>query len=209
MSLLLLTPKTLSLPFDPQDNAFLSWAHSYAAFHNQSNCWVCGALPSSSVEGFLWWTSPLQGKDFLLQVCEYLRQQSYVMPLLKLMTSNNPKMDWCNTWYFNYRHNVTFNFDYTLSQLNDYFATHKANGSRSNGFLSDVYQIWDEVIWLTPEKGCLISTAPVCWEQIEPSPEVSQQCNYSDWKHLGFLPQEICNVIIPMFSNHNSGPTFV
>ena len=34
VSLLLLTPKTLSLPFDPQDNAFLSWAYSYAEFHS-------------------------------------------------------------------------------------------------------------------------------------------------------------------------------
>ena len=50
VSLHLLTPKILSLPFDPQDNAFLSWAHSYAAFHNQSNCWVCRALPSSSID---------------------------------------------------------------------------------------------------------------------------------------------------------------
>ena len=93
---LLMTPKILSLPFDPQDNAFLSWAHSYAAFHNRCNCWVCGALPSSSVEGFRRWTSPLQGKDFL-QVCEHLRhQQSHVMSLLHLMTSTNPKMD-CTT----------------------------------------------------------------------------------------------------------------
>ena len=137
VSLLLLTQKILSLPFNPQDNAFLSWAHSYAAFHNQSNCWVCGMLPSSSVEDFWWWTYPLQGKDFL-QVCEYLQQQSYVMPLLHLMTFNNPKVDWHNTLYFNYGHNVTFNFDYTLSQFNDYFATHKANRSRSNGFLPDV-----------------------------------------------------------------------
>ena len=90
VSLLLLTPKILSLPFDPQDNAFLSWAHSYATFHNRSNCWVCGALPSSSVEGFPWWTSPLQWKDFL-QVWKYLRQQSYVMPLLHLMTSTTLK----------------------------------------------------------------------------------------------------------------------
>ena len=51
---LLLTPKILSLPLHPQDTAFLSWAHSYAAFHNRSNCWVCGVLPSSSVEGFPW-----------------------------------------------------------------------------------------------------------------------------------------------------------
>ena len=115
-------------------------------------------------------------------------------------------MDWCNTLYFNYGHNVTFNFDYTLSRFNDYFATHKANRSRSNGFLPDVYQIWDEVIWLTPGKGRLISTAPICWEQREPSPKVSQQLNYNDWKQLGFLPQEICNVIIPMFSNPTSGP---
>ena len=92
VSLLLLTPNILSLPFDPQDNAFLSWAHSYTAFHNRSNCCVCVALPFLSVEGFLWWTSPLQGKYFL-QVCEYL----HVMPLLHLMTSTNPKMDWCNT----------------------------------------------------------------------------------------------------------------
>ena len=92
VSLLLLIPKILSLPFDPQDNAFLSWAHSYTAFHNQSNYWVCRALPSSLVEGFPWGTSPLQGKDFL-PVWKYLRQQSHVMPLLKLMTSNNLKMD--------------------------------------------------------------------------------------------------------------------
>ena len=107
VSLLLLTPEILSLPFDPQDNAFLSWAHSYAAFHNRSNCWVYGPLPSSSVKGIPWWTSPLQGKDFL-QVCKYL-PQSHVMPLLKLMASNNLKIDWCN-----YGHNVTFHFDFNL-----------------------------------------------------------------------------------------------
>ena len=75
---------------------------------------------------------------------------------------------------------MTFNFDYMLSWFNDEFATYKANRSRSNVFLPDVYQIWNEVIWLAPEKGHLISTAPICWEQIEPSPEVSQQINYSD-----------------------------
>ena len=64
VSLLLLTPKFLSLLFDPQDNAFLSWAHSFTAFHSQSNYWVCGVLPSSSVEGFPWWASPLQERTF-------------------------------------------------------------------------------------------------------------------------------------------------
>ncbi|KAB0353390.1 hypothetical protein FD755_023907, partial [Muntiacus reevesi] len=35
------------------------------------------------MEGFPWWTSPLQGKDFL-QVCEYLRQQSHKLSLSPL-----------------------------------------------------------------------------------------------------------------------------
>ena len=34
------------------------------------------------------------------------------MPLHDLMTSNNSKMDWYNTLYLNYGHNVTLNFDY-------------------------------------------------------------------------------------------------
>ena len=68
-----------------------------------------------------------------------------MMPLLNLMTSNNPKRDRYNTLYFSYGHNMAFNFDYTLSRFNDYFATHKANRSRSNGFLPDVYQIWDDM----------------------------------------------------------------
>ena len=81
---------------------------------------------------------------------------------------------------------------FILTWFNDYFAAHKkVNGSRSGGFLPDAYQIWDQVIWLTPKKGCLLSNATICGEQIEPSPEVSGQLNYNDWKQLGFLPQEI------------------
>ena len=103
---------------------------------------------------------------------------------------------------------MTFNFDSTLPWFNDYFTTHKANESKSNGFLPDVYQIWDKIKWLTPEKGHLISTARICWEQIEPSPEDSQQLSYNGWKQLRFLPQKIRNIIIPMFSNPSSGPPF-
>ena len=84
------------------------------------------------------------------------------MPLFNLMISGNAKMDWCNTLYLNYGHNVTFNFDYTLSWFNDYFAIHeKENKSKSSGFLPDLYQVQDDIIWLTSEKGCLRSKAPI------------------------------------------------
>ena len=53
-----------------------------------------------------------------------------------------------------------------------------------------------------------MSSAPICWEEIEPSPEVSQQVNYNDWKQLGVLPQQICSVIMSMFYNPSTGPPF-
>ena len=130
VGLFLLSSKILSLPCDPQDPAFLSWAHSYTAFHNWPDFWICNCSPSSSVGGFPRWISPLHGKDFL-QLCEYLhKQQSHVMPLLDLMTSNDPKMDWCNTLYINHRHNVTFNFKLQMivqSPIFFFFFYHSSN----------------------------------------------------------------------------------
>ena len=183
----MLTPKFLNLSSDPQDNDFLSWAHSSAAFHNQSNCWVFGTLPSSSVEIFPWWTSPLQGNT----------------------QENNPKMVGCNTLYFNYGYNLTFKFDCSLSRYNDEFATYKANRSRSNGFLPDIYQVWNEVIWLTPEKGRLMSTAPICWEQIEPSPDVSWQPNYSGSKHGIFVSGKMQYNHSPLFQTQFRSSLFL
>ena len=60
----------------------------------------------------------LHFKEKTLQLCQYLhQQQSCVMPLFNMMTSNNLKMDWYNTLYLNYGHNVTFNFNYVLTGL--------------------------------------------------------------------------------------------
>ena len=109
VGLLLLTPKVLSLPFDPQDNSFLSSAHSYTAFHIWSNCWVCRVLPSLSIEDFQWWVLHFKENTFFNS----------------LMTSNNLKMNWYNILYLIYGHNVTFDFDYVLTWFNDYFPAHK------------------------------------------------------------------------------------
>ena len=54
-------------------------------------------------------------RTFFLQGWKHLWQQSYVKPLLNLMTSNNPKMAWCNTLHLNYGHNGAFNLaDYSV-----------------------------------------------------------------------------------------------
>ena len=49
---------------------------------------------------------------------------------------------------------------------------------------------------------------PYAGEKIEPSPEVSRQLTYNDWKQLGFLPQETDSTIIPVFSSLSVGPPF-
>ena len=78
------------------------------------------------------------------------------MPLLNLMISNNPKMDWYNTWYLNYGHNriltliiLCLGLEIVLLHIR------RQMGLGPVVFLLDVYQIWDDVIWLTPEKGTL------------------------------------------------------
>ena len=57
-----------------QHNVFISWAHSYADFHNTPNCWVCGAMPLSVMDGLPWWVSPLCQGDFK-PLCSFLVRQ--------------------------------------------------------------------------------------------------------------------------------------
>ena len=192
MGLLLLTPKVLSLPFDPQDNLFLSCTHSYATFHNRHNCWVCRALTP-----LINWSLPMVGFSSSRK-----RLSSTLWWHLAILRCTG-------IIYCTLTMNIMWLLILILTWFNDYFAARKkVNGSRSGGFLPDVYQIRDEVIWLTPKKGSLLSNASICGGQIQPSPEVSQQLNYNDWKQLGFLPQEVYDTIILGFFNPNLGPPF-
>ena len=68
------------------DNVFISWAHSYADFHDTSNCWVCGAMPLSVMDGLPWWVSPLCQGDFK-PLCSFLGWQRRLSSLLSIITS--------------------------------------------------------------------------------------------------------------------------
>ena len=85
--LLGLTNAILSLIAVPvQGNLFISWAHSYAKFHNSSNCWVCGAMPLSAMDGLPWWVSPLQKGD-LVPLCSFLEEQKGTFVLSAIIIS--------------------------------------------------------------------------------------------------------------------------
>ena len=42
-----------------ESNVFLLWAWPYAEPKNESNCWLYGKLPTSSISGLPWWISLL------------------------------------------------------------------------------------------------------------------------------------------------------
>ena len=78
-----------------QDNVFISRAHSYADFHNTSNCWVCRAMPLSVMGGLPWWVSPLCQGDFKL-LCSFLGWQKETF--LSLVNHNLSLLSWCKTY---------------------------------------------------------------------------------------------------------------
>ena len=106
--LLRLPNAILSLTSVPaQDNVFSSWAHSYANFHNSSNCWVCGAMPLSVMDGLPWWVSPLHYGDFI-PLCSFLEQQKGTF--LSLTNHNLSLLSWCKKKpSMGQGHRVTFN----------------------------------------------------------------------------------------------------
>ena len=41
----------------------------------------------------------------------------------------------------------------------------KSKQSEINQYFDQFYQIWDEYLWVTSEKGQLVRIAEICWEQ--------------------------------------------
>ena len=74
-----------------QDNVLISWAHSYVDFHNTSNCWVCGAMPLSVMDGLPWWVSLLCQGDFK-PLCSFLGQKK---TFFSLVNHNLSLLSWC------------------------------------------------------------------------------------------------------------------
>ena len=173
--LLGLTNAILNLTTAPaQDNVFISWAHSYANFHNSSNCWVCGAVPLSVMDGLPWWVLPLHYGDFI-PLCSFLEQQKGTF--LSLTNHNLSLFSWCKKKpSMGQGHRVTFNMNTSLMKVTRaytlYMKNKKVKGSLTKGgqaswYLEQYYQFWDEYFWMTPEKGQLIAPATICWEQKE------------------------------------------
>ena len=151
-----------------QDNVFISWAHSYVDFHNTSNCWVCGAMPLSEMDGLPW--------------CSFLGRQKETF--LSLVNRNLSLLSCCkpDLQSIDSGHGVTFDVNtnfigvikaYT-SYLKDKRKKAPGKGGQASRYVEQFCQVWDEYFWMSPEKGQLITPTAICCEQKE------QRIGFSD-----------------------------
>ena len=125
-----------------QDNVFISWGHSYADFHNRSNCWVCGAMPMSIMDGLPWWVSPLRRGD-MPSLCDYFlqlkQQKSNVETVITAATTH---------WFDKKADDLTkghgIHFNCILSSENAYqyyVIANKSKQLKKNRYFDQFYQI--------------------------------------------------------------------
>ena len=174
-----------------QDNVFISWIHSYADFHNTSNCCVCGALPLSVMDGLPWWVSPFRQGDFK-PLCSFLGQQKETF--LSLVNHNLSLLSWYkpDLQSIDSGHGVTFDVNTSFIEVTKSYTSYLKNkkekssltskGGQASRYVKQFYQVWDEYFWMTPEKGELITPAAIFWEQKE------QRVGFSD---LPLDPKEL------------------
>ncbi|XP_055250788.1 endogenous retrovirus group PABLB member 1 Env polyprotein-like [Moschus berezovskii] len=195
-----------SSPFSSEGNVFLSWAHSYADFHNSSACWVCTAMPLSVVDGFPWWVSPIQQMHFPA-VCDFLIQ--YKQSHRSLINLNVSALPECNDMgHQKASSSLQFNVNVSYKTVKDAYHTYSINTNknktRSSQFFGDYYQIWDEYFWMTPEKRQLLRQADICWEQREHQPHFGgKDFGKHLLKHVGITPTSMCTRVTDVTFNCN------
>ena len=159
-----------------QDNVLISWPHSYTDFLNTCNCWVCGAMPLSVMNGFPWWVSPLHQGDFK-PLCSFLQWQKETF--LSLVNHNLSLLSWCkpDLQSIDSGHGIAFDVNTSFIKVSKACISYLKNkkgkssltskGGQASGYVEQFYQVWDEYFWVNPEKGQLIIPTAICREQKE------------------------------------------
>ena len=159
-----------------QDNVFISWTHSYADFHNTSNCYVCEAVPLSVMDGLPWWVLLLHQGDFepLFSFLGWQKETflSLVNHNLSLLSRCKPDLQSVDSG-----HGVTFDVNTSFIEVTKAYTSYLKNkkgksslsskGGQATRYVEQFYQVWNEYFWMTSEKGQLMTPPAICWEQKE------------------------------------------
>ena len=80
-------------------------------------------------------------------------------------------LTWCNNTN-GLGHDLHFDYDWTERDTYNHYIKETTNTSHAQREIKtsrytaqQIYQIWDQDMWITPEKGQLIKTAPICCGQ--------------------------------------------
>ena len=91
------------------------------------------------------------------------QQKSSIETVIRAATTH-----WCDKKADDLTNGRRIHFNYTLSSENaeQYYVTaNKSKQSEINSYFDQFYQIRDEYMWITPEKGQVVRIAVICWEQ--------------------------------------------
>ncbi|XP_043772571.1 endogenous retrovirus group PABLB member 1 Env polyprotein-like [Cervus elaphus] len=177
-------------------NAFVSWAHSYADFYNETACWVCTSMPLSVTEGLPWWVLPFP-KNETSALCDFLKKyqkkhRSLITVNFDIDTRCSDPLD-ASSFYFD----VTQSYQEIVNAYSYYENRSVSSPNDFNRFEGDYYQIWDEYFWMTPEKGQLLTPADICWEQKTHVPTFGgREFPRYHMKHMGLLPTQKCKTVM-------------
>ena len=123
-------------------------------------------MPRSIMDGLPWWVSSLRRYD-MPSLCDFLihrkPQKSSAETVIKTPTNH-----WCDRKAGSLAESHKICFNYTLSLENAYqcyVTVSNSKQSKANRYFDQIYQIWDDYMWVTPEKGQLVIIADICWEQ--------------------------------------------
>ena len=170
--------------------------------HNTSNCWVCGAMPLSVMDGLPRWVSPLHQEDFK-SLCSFLGRQKETF--LSLVNHNLSLLSWCkpDLQSIDSGHGVTFDVNTSFIEVTKSYTSYLKNkkekssltskGGQASRYVKQFYQVWDEYFWMTPEKSELITPATICWEQKEQRVGFSvHPLDPKELKYMGYPSPEQC-----------------
>ena len=116
----------------------------------------------SVMDGLPWWVSPLQRGD-MPSLCDFLHQAKQQKSSLETVITA-ATTHWCDKKADKLTNSHGIHFYYTLSSENAYqylVTANKYKQSEINQYFDQFYQIWDEYMWVTPEKGQLVRIAEI------------------------------------------------
>ena len=149
----------------------------------------------SVMDGLPWWVSPLW-RGGMPSLCDFLHQAKQQKSSLETVITA-ATTHWCDKKADNLTNGHGIHFNYTLSSENAYQYHVTANKSKQleiNQYFDQFYQIWDEYMWVTPEKGQLVRIAEICWEQdVHIIGYNIQKMDKNNLKPMDFLQIEQCH----------------